>query len=318
MKKYALAAVTAFALSALFTRLLLPFLRKLKIGQNILSYVKEHEKKAGTPTMGGLAFVFAAVLCACVFVGRADKQFVAAVCLGLAYAAVGFLDDAIKIRYRQNMGLRPYQKIIFQLAAALLAGIFCCKNGIVRQNLPFSSRSLNFGTWTIAFSAFTFLALVNAVNLTDGLDSLAGGVSVAYFISFGILIVLQNKNEPSSLALLSFILAAAIVGFLLFNAYPASIFMGDTGSLSIGGFASSVATFSQNALYIPPIGVCFVCSVISVIVQVIYYKASKGKRVFLMSPLHHHFQKKGYSESKIATAYTAVTAAIGLLCIAFA
>lgn len=317
MKRYALAAVTAFALSALFTRLLLPLLRKLKIGQNILSYVKEHEKKAGTPTMGGLAFIFSAFVCTCFFEGNADRSLIAAVCFGFAYAAVGFLDDAIKIRYRQNMGLRPYQKIIFQFAAAVLAGIYCYKNGIVRQNVPFSSRTLYLGAWTIPFCAFTFLSLVNAVNLTDGLDSLAGGVSVSYFIAFGAMIALQNKNEYSSLALLCFVLAAAIVGFLPFNAYPASVFMGDTGSLALGGFASSVATFSSNALYIPLIGVCFVCSVISVIVQVIYYKASKGKRVFLMSPVHHHFQKKGYSESKIATAYTVVTAAIGLLCVAF-
>lgn len=175
----------------------------------------------------------------------------------------------------------------------------------------------------IPFAAFVFVALVNAVNLTDGLDGLASGASAAYFLSFGVMIALQSANSSENgaknpLALLCFVLAAAICGFLLFNAFPASVFMGDTGSLSLGGFAACAAVFSGNALYAPIVGIMFVVSVITVIMQVIYYKATKGRRIFLMAPYHHHLQKKGYSECKISYAYAVITAAAGLLCILFA
>lgn len=323
MKTYLIASLTAFVLSAAFTRLLLPVLKKLKAGQNILCYVKEHAKKAGTPTMGGLAFISAAFICACLFVKEPDGKFIVALSLGLAYAAVGFLDDLLKIRRKDNLGLKAYQKIIFQGAAAILAGVFCYRAGLTFCRIPFTKNSVNFCAWMIPFAAFVFVALVNAVNLTDGLDGLASGASAAYFLSFGVMIALQSANSPENgaknpLALLCFVLAAAICGFLLFNAFPASVFMGDTGSLSLGGFAACAAVFSGNALYAPIVGIMFVVSVITVIMQVIYYKATKGRRIFLMAPYHHHLQKKGYSECKISYVYAVITAAAGLLCILFA
>lgn len=323
MKTYLIASFTAFVLSAAFTRLLLPVLKKLKAGQNILCYVKEHAKKAGTPTMGGLAFISAAFICACLFVKEPDGKFIVALSLGLAYAAVGFLDDLLKIRRKDNLGLKAYQKIIFQGAAAILAGVFCYRAGLTFCRIPFTKNSVNFRAWMIPFAAFVFVALVNAVNLTDGLDGLASGASAAYFLSFGVMIALQCANSSENgaknpLALLCFVLAAAICGFLLFNAFPASVFMGDTGSLSLGGFAACAAVFSGNALYAPIVGIMFVVSVITVIMQVIYYKATKGRRIFLMAPYHHHLQKKGYSECKISYVYAVITAAAGLLCILFA
>lgn len=323
MKTYLIASLTAFVLSAAFTRLLLPVLKKLKAGQNILCYVKEHAKKAGTPTMGGLAFISAAFICACLFVKEPDGKFIVALSLGLAYAAVGFLDDLLKIRRKDNLGLKAYQKIIFQGAAAILAGVFCYRAGLTFCRIPFTKNSVNFRAWMIPFAAFVFVALVNAVNLTDGLDGLASGASAAYFLSFGAMIALQSANSSENgaknpLALLCFVLAASICGFLLFNAFPASVFMGDTGSLSLGGFAACAAVFSGNALYAPIVGIMFVVSVITVIMQVIYYKATKGRRIFLMAPYHHHLQKKGYSECKISYAYAVITAAAGLLCILFA
>lgn len=323
MKTYLIASLTAFVLSAAFTRLLLPVLKKLKAGQNILCYVKEHAKKAGTPTMGGLAFISAAFICACLFVKEPDGKFIVTLSLGLAYAAVGFLDDLLKIRRKDNLGLKAYQKIIFQGAAAILAGVFCYRAGLTFCRIPFTKNSVNFRAWMIPFAAFVFVALVNAVNLTDGLDGLASGASAAYFLSFGVMIALQSANSSENgaknpLALLCFVLAAAICGFLLFNAFPASVFMGDTGSLSLGGFAACAAVFSGNALYAPIVGIMFVVSVITVIMQVIYYKATKGRRIFLMAPYHHHLQKKGYSECKISYVYAVITAAAGLLCILFA
>ena len=318
MKTYLIASLTAFFLSAAFTKLLLPVLRKLKAGQNILCYVKEHAKKAGTPTMGGLSFIAAAFVAACLFVGEPDGTFIVTLCLALAYAAVGFLDDYLKIRRKDNLGLKPYQKIIFQGAAAILAGIYCYRSGTVVCRLQFCGKSVNFRGFIVPFAAFVFVALVNAVNLTDGLDALAGGSSAAYFVSFGVLIALQNAATGNSLALICFVLAASLCGFLLFNVFPASVFMGDTGSLALGGFAACVAVFSGNAFYAPVIGIMFVFSVITVVAQVIYYKATKGKRIFLMAPVHHHFQKKGYSECKISFAYAVITAATGLLSILFA
>lgn len=323
MKTYLIASLAAFVLSAAFARLLLPVLRKLKAGQNILCYVKEHAKKAGTPTMGGLSFIFAAFIAACLFVKEASGEFIVTLSLGIAYAAVGFLDDYLKIRRKDNLGLKPYQKIVFQGVAAILAGIFCYRAGLTFCRIPFTKISVNLRAWIVPFAAFVFVALVNAVNLTDGLDGLAGGTSAVYFLSFGVMIALQcvnteGKGTESSIALICFVLSAAVCGFLLFNVFPASVFMGDTGSLSLGGFAACAAVFSGNALYAPITGIMFVVSVITVIMQVIYYKATKGKRIFLMSPYHHHLQKKGYSECKISYAYAAITAAAGLLCILFA
>lgn len=273
--------------------------------------------------MGGLAFISAAFICACLFVKEPDGKFIVTLSLGLAYAAVGFLDDLLKIRRKDNLGLKAYQKIIFQGAAAILAGVFCYRAGLTFCRIPFTKNSVNFRAWMIPFAAFVFVALVNAVNLTDGLDGLASGASAAYFLSFGVMIALQSANSSENgaknpLALLCFVLAASICGFLLFNAFPASAFMGDTGSLSLGGFAACAAVFSGNALYAPIVGIMFVVSVITVIMQVIYYKATKGRRIFLMAPYHHHLQKKGYSECKISYAYAVITAAAGLLCILFA
>ena len=161
---------------------------------------------------------------------------------------------------------------------------------------------------------FAFLATVNAVNLTDGLDGLASSVSVPFFLTLGVLIAVQGDGY--GISNLCFALVGALLAYLLFNVSPASVFMGDTGSLALGGFASCVAVFTGNALYIIAVGAAFVLSVLSVVLQVVYYKATKGKRIFLMAPIHHHFQQKGYSESKISYAYFLVTLLLGAVCVA--
>ena len=301
--------------SALLCALLLPLLKKLHAGQYILGYVREHMDKSGTPTMGGLAFVCAAALCAIPFGLYADRHTAVAITFGCAYAAVGFLDDFLKLRRRRNLGLRAYQKILFQLAIAVIAGVFCYVNGLTVLNVPFTSYAVDIGAWIIPLAIVAFIATVNSVNLTDGLDGLAASVGICYFISFAFL-ASALAGGRTSLSSLSVILGGVLAGYLLFNTNKASVFMGDTGSLSLGGFAASIAVFGGNALYIPVIGIMFVLSSISVIIQVIYYKRTK-KRVFLMAPLHHHFQKKGYSESKIVYAYALITAAAGILCVCF-
>ena len=315
MKQLLFCALTAFALSFVFLLILIPILRKIKAGQNILVYVHEHKSKGGTPTMGGLAFIFAAVLASALFIKKLDRTVTITLLIGLSYMIVGLLDDFLKKRHKENLGLTARQKFLFQLLIALLSGIYAYRSGLTEWNLPFVHKTWRVGWLVVPMSAFIFVAIVNAVNLTDGLDGLAAGACVPFFLTFGVLIILQNN---SALSTVSFALVGALLAYLLFNVSPASVFMGDTGSLALGGFAGAIATFSENALYLPLVGACFVFSVISVLIQVIYYKATGGKRVFLMAPVHHHFQKKGYSETRIAYAYFVITALIGTLCVAFA
>lgn len=313
VRSYVFATALAFALSVLILRIWIPLLRKWKAGQNILSYVKEHKKKGGTPTMGGIAFVFGAVFITCLF-APLDRRLTICLAVGLAYMTVGVLDDVLKKRHKENLGLRAWQKFAFQTAIALLCGVYCLRSGQTALRLPFTDRTVSIGWWVLPLSVFVFLATVNAVNLTDGLDGLASGVSVPFFLAFGVLVTLQIGFNGFSV--LSFCLVGALLAFLLFNVHPASVFMGDTGSLALGGFASSIAVFTGNALYVPILGVCFVFTVVSVLIQVVYFRATGGKRVFLMSPVHHHFQQKGYSETRIAYAYFTVTFFIGALTLA--
>ena len=299
----------SFALSLLLCALFIPLLKRLGTGQNILHYVKEHKNKGGTPTMGGLAFLLAATVSSLVFCGFRDKPFLVSLAVGLGYMLVGFLDDYLKKRRGDNLGLRPYQKIIFQLGVAVLASLYCCLNSLTTLVIPFTKFSVDIGWGMLPLGMLVFLATVNSVNLTDGLDGLAGSVSAVFFLMLGVLLCLQQQSGDTSM--LCFALTGALLAYLVFNTNRASVFMGDTGSLSLGGFVSCCALFSGNALIIPIVGVMFVLSSISVIIQVIYYKKT-GKRVFLMAPIHHHFQEKGYTEAKIVYAYTAVTAVLGV------
>ena len=279
-----------------------------------MSYVKEHKSKSGTPTMGGIAFVSAAVLVSAFFIKK-DVGVVLSIIVALAYMSVGILDDVLKKKHKENLGLKAWQKFAFQTLVATLVGAFCLKNGLTKWYVPFTKNRVDLGFWVFPLILFVFLATVNAVNLTDGLDGLAAGVSVPFFVGVGVLILLEGETQ--GYAVISFALGGALLAYLMFNSAPASVFMGDTGSLALGGFAACNACFSGNALYIPIIGFPFVLSVISVVVQVIYYKVTGGKRVFLMSPIHHHFQQKGYSETKIAYTYSAITILLALSCILF-
>ncbi len=309
MREYFFAGLSAFALSLVFCMAAIPLLKRAGSGQHILSYVKEHASKEGTPTMGGLAFIPAAVFAALMFSRGADKPYYVALAVGLGYLAVGFLDDLLKLKRGKNLGLRPYQKIIFQFAVAVMASVYCCTEGLTVLRIPYTTLETDIGWWMLPLGVLVFLGTVNGVNLTDGLDGLAGGTSAVFFLAVGCLIALQGGS--GALALLSFCLVGALAAYLIFNTGRASVFMGDTGSLALGGFAASLALFSGNALVVPIAGIMFVLSSISVILQVIYYKKT-GKRIFLMAPLHHHFQHKGYSEGKIAYAYAAVTAVLSL------
>ena len=309
MRIFIVCTLLSFLLSALLCAAEIPLLRKLGTGQNILHYVKEHEGKSGTPTMGGLGFISAALIVAFSLGGGADKPVLVAAAVGVGYLLVGFLDDLLKKRRADNLGLRPYQKIIFQFAVALLASLYCCLNGLTVLRIPYTKLAFDIGWWMMPIGIFVFVATVNSVNLTDGLDGLAGSVSAFFFLAVGGLIALQGAGKY--MPVLCFCLTGALAGYLIFNVNRASVFMGDTGSLSLGGFAACTALFTGNALVLPVAGAMFVLSSISVIVQVIYYKKT-GKRVFLMAPVHHHFQEKGHSEAKIVYVYSVLTVMLAL------
>ncbi len=316
-----ISSLCALFFSILSGFIVIPLLRKIKAGQPILKYVKEHEGKSGTPTMGGLFIIFSTVIIFLIFGGYKSRIAMVCVGIGLAFMLVGFLDDFLKIKLKRNEGLKAYQKILFQVAIAVFSGIFCYINGLTVFFIPFSLKTIDLSFWTIPIVALIFVAVTNSVNLTDGLDGLAGSVSVGYLIFLSVLIILQTnlfehlyllRGEYDNLIKLSTCLVGAICGFLVFNMNKARVFMGDTGSLSLGGFIGAISVFSSNSFFIPIIGIMFVLSSISVIIQVIWFKRT-GKRVFLMSPLHHHFQHKGYSETQITYCYFIVTCVFGIL-----
>ncbi|MBD5632083.1 MAG: phospho-N-acetylmuramoyl-pentapeptide-transferase [Clostridia bacterium] len=313
MKIIFISILSAFAASFLLLLILLPLLKRLKAGQYILGYVKEHKSKGGTPTMGGLAFITAIILVGACVLGFKNGQVNLTFAITAGFTIVGFLDDFLKIYRKENEGLKPYQKILFQLAIASVAAAYCWVNGLTKVYIPFAGgKQFDISWGIIPLVIFIFLATVNCVNLTDGLDGLAGGTSLGYILILGIMLYMAQ----SEYSVLCFIAVGAIAAFLVFNCNKAAIFMGDTGSLALGGFISCISVFSGNSLYIPIVGIMFVISGISVIVQVIYYKRTR-KRVFLMAPIHHHFQMKGYTECKISYVYFALTTLVGIFCLIF-
>ncbi len=323
MKSLILAAILTLFLSVISGFLIIPLLKKLKVGQPILHYVETHKQKSGTPTMGGLFFILPSALIYILFGGGKSNLSIVCLSIGLAYLIVGFLDDYIKIKFKKNQGLKPYQKIIFQISIAIMAGVYAYNNGFSVFYVPFLMIEVNMGIMSIPIITIIFLAITNSVNLTDGLDGLAGQVSLVYFIFIIVLMSVQyqstkiiyiNIEQYYGLSLLSSCLIGGIMGFLLFNVSKAKVFMGDTGSLSLGGFIGAVSIFSLNSFFIPIIGIMFVVSSISVIIQVLHFKKTR-KRIFLMAPIHHHFQLKGYTETQIGYVYVLITVVFGLLAV---
>jgi phospho-N-acetylmuramoyl-pentapeptide-transferase len=323
------ALITSFFVGVGFLLVLLPYLKKHSAGQQILSYVVEHSNKKGTPTMGGIAFVASSIIVALCFF-RGNKTLAClSVATYFAYAMTGFLDDFIKLRYERNMGLKAYQKIILQLGIALILAWFCYDNMLLDGVLilPFSQREIDIGLWIVPLIVFVFLSLSNGVNLTDGLDGLATGTTIVFLIGTAAFLWLLAQSvlsggqtllyeEYKNLNVLCFCVIGSLAAFLIFNIYPAKIFMGDTGSLALGAVAACLLILSRLTLLIPIIGIVFVVTCLSVVIQVLYFKSTK-KRVFLKAPLHHHFQLKGNSEPRIGILYSCVTALACIVCLVF-
>ncbi len=319
------ACVSTFLLSLILSPIIISLIKREKVKQVILHYVENHQSKAGTPTMGGIIFLLSISIMAFVFFQNSYTLAGVSILVFLAYGINGFLDDFIKFKFKRNLGLKPYQKLIFQLLIAGVVAYFVYTSSLVGSvlNVPFTNISVDVGFWIIPIVIVVFLACTNSVNLTDGLDGLASSTVMCYMLSFVFLILVMMSGRFDAMStILAFeykniiVLACSCVGamlcFLLFNCFPAKIFMGDTGSLALGGLVACVCIFTRNTLFIPVLGIMFVLSTVSVIIQVAYYKLTK-KRVFLMAPLHHHFEKKGVFEGRIVMCYSVITSIVGLL-----
>ena len=322
--EWLLRSLCALPVSFLAGVLLAPFVirsaKKLKAGQPILCYVDQHAAKAGTPTFGGFIFLISTLLSVVIFswTDGLSKGLIACFVM-LSFGVLGFLDDFIKIKTKDNQGLKPYQKIIGQAAIAVIVALYAYVSPEIGSGvyLPFYAKEVDLGVWYLPFAIFVYLALSNCVNLTDGLDGLATGCSLAYLLSFGCVLILTILSGVHNASLLTFDLALAggLLAFLLFNTNKASVFMGDTGSLALGGALAAIALFSKHPFLVPILGIMFVVSGISILVQVFYFKVTHGKRVFLMAPFHHHLEKKGYSEAKICAIYTVISLLMGVVAV---
>lgn len=302
---------------------ILKFLKKLKIKQSIHEDVIMHKAKDGTPTMGGLIFIIPLFFSFLLF---EDNNFLVNVTIFVTfgYGLIGFLDDFIKIYFKRNLGLKAYQKIVGQGGIALIVALICYFSPFIENKLilPFSLYEIELGFWVVPLVFVLFLACTNAVNLTDGLDGLAGGISFVYLVIFGVVISLVTNclyaagvqaeiiHLQQNLLPLIAVFSAGILAFLIFNCNKAKVFMGDVGSLSIGAFIACLAAFTNLSLFVLIAGGVYVISTLSVIIQVLHYKRTKH-RVFLMAPLHHHFEKKGVNESKIVSIYVIVSILLG-------
>jgi phospho-N-acetylmuramoyl-pentapeptide-transferase len=273
--------------------------------------------------MGGVIFILPTIVVSLIF-ARSNLS-ITLLCLSvfLGYAVVGFLDDFIKIKFKRNLGLRAYQKVIFQLLISFFVAIFIFRNSfLAEQFLPFSFQKLNFGWLIIPFVMLVFVSTTNSVNLTDGLDGLAGGISFIFFVTIAFVSAFyvsrtagdseaEFVTQMQNLNIISFSVAGSLLGFLVFNSYPAKIFMGDTGSLALGALMACVCCMNGTSLYIPIVGLMFVVSSVSVILQVTHYKRTH-KRIFLMAPFHHHLSHLGMYETKIVFIYIVITMLIGI------
>lgn len=301
----------SFVISILLGPIIIPMLRKLKVGQSIREDgPKSHLSKSGTPTMGGVIFIIS-LLITVVSTGMVSNDILILLSSTIGFGLIGFLDDYIKIVKKRNLGLRAYQKLIFQIILAIILAVYQSNTSIAGTKIiiPFlKSQYLDLGILYIPFIVFFVVATVNSVNLTDGLDGLASGVSIIV-LSFFSLVALNRGME--SVAVFSAALTGACLGFLIHNAYPAKVMMGDTGSLALGGGIAATAILLNLPLLIPIVGGIFFVETLSVIIQVASFKLT-GKRVFLMSPLHHHFELKGWKETKVVGVFWFITA---LLCI---
>lgn len=306
-----LPVIISFAISALLGPVVIPFLRRLKVGQTVRGEGPQaHLKKNGTPTMGGILIMIAVVVTSLFYVKDFPK-IIPILFLTLGFGLIGFVDDYIKVVLKRSLGLRAWQKMAGQF---IVAGIFAFyltnyTDVSLAMKIPFlPNQYIDFGIFNLPVLLFIVVGTANGTNFTDGLDGLASSVTVIVATFFTVVAIGTGSGiEPITCAVVG-----ALLGFLLFNVYPASVFMGDTGSLALGGFVAAAAYLLQMPLFIPIVGFIYLAEVLSDIIQVSYFKMTGGKRIFKMAPIHHHFELCGWSETRVVAVFSIVTA---LLCL---
>lgn len=306
-----LSVMLSFAISVVLGPLVIPFLKRLKVGQTERTEGPEsHLKKNGTPTMGGILFLVSVVITSLFFV-KDYPRIVPILFLTLGFGLIGFLDDYIKVVLKRSMGLRAWQKFALQIVVTgvFVFYLFRYTDVSLAMKVPFMDGVyLDFGWWNIPILFFIVIGTVNGTNFTDGLDGLASSVTVLVATFFTVVAIGTGSGiEPITCAVVG-----ALLGFLLFNVHPASVFMGDTGSLALGGFVAASAYMMQMPIFIAIVGFVYLIEVVSVIMQVSYFKMTGGKRIFKMAPIHHHFELCGWSETRVVAVFSIVTA---LLCL---
>lgn len=305
-----LTALVSFIITATLGILLIPTLARLKFGQTVRSDgPKRHLRKMGTPTMGGIIFIPAITLATLLFSGI-HMDILTVIFFMIGFGLIGIADDFIKICKKRSLGLRANQKLLFQLilSTCLIFYVFANYENPTEIIVPFYNGSLDLGVFYIPITViFVIMGTVNSVNLTDGLDGLVSGIVAIIGFFYTVLLINYNFN----LALFSSAITGACLGFLLFNRHPARVFMGDTGSLGLGGALAAITVLSRSHLYLAIIGIIFIIETISVILQVFFFKFT-GKRIFKMSPIHHHFELCGWSERKVVHIFWLITFVAGI------
>lgn len=308
----AIPIIIAFLLSVALGPVIIPFLRKLKFGQTVRDDgPQSHLKKNGTPTMGGIIFLISVIITSCIYV-KDYPQIIPILFVTVGFGVIGFLDDYIKIVLKRSEGLTPSQKMFGQILVTGVFAVYMYKfSGISLEMIVpfFPGVTLDLGFLTIPVMFLAIIGTVNGVNFTDGLDGLATSVTIMVAVFFGVVALGVGSGVwPIACAVIG-----ALLGFLLFNVHPASVFMGDTGSLALGGFVAAIAYMLQMPMFILIVGLIYWIEILSVIIQVGYFKISHGKRIFRMAPIHHHFELGGWSETKVVAVFTIVTAMLCLI-----
>lgn len=304
--------VISFGISVVLCPVIIPFLRKLKFGQYVRDDGPEsHLKKAGTPTMGGLVILVSILLTSLIYIKK-YPDIIPVLFMTLGFGIIGFLDDYIKVVMKRSLGLKPMQKMLgqFIVTAIFVYYYFNVAKMQAGVMIPFvKGQVFVMPDWLfVVFVFIVVLGTVNGVNFTDGLDGLASGVTAIVATFFTVAALAVN----TSMTPITGTVVGSLLGFLLFNTYPARVFMGDTGSLALGGFVASIALMLHMPLYIVIVGLVYLVEVLSVILQVGYFKLTHGKRIFKMAPIHHHFELSGFSETQVVAAFSILTA---ILCL---
>ena len=303
--------IVSFAISALLGPIVIPFLRRLKVGQTERKELESHLKKNGTPTMGGL-MILASIIITSVFYVKDYPKIVPILFMTVGFGVIGFLDDYLKVVLRRSDGLLAWQKMLCQIVVTTVFAVYmgCYSDVPLTMLIPFSGGKyldLGWGAFPVLYLAV--IGTVNGTNFTDGLDGLASSVTIMVATFFSVVAIGTNAG----IAPITCAVVGALLGFLLFNVYPASVFMGDNGSLALGGFVVSAAYMMQMPLFIVIVGLIYLVEVLSVIIQVTYFKKTGGKRIFRMAPIHHHFELGGWSETRVVAVFSITTAILCMI-----